>query len=180
LVADARRCLVVLLAAIAGMAVLWWFSPIVRAWARTLAGHPAYVGPWVFVEHALLDTALAAAVCALLWVLLAKRGYLPPVAESLRLPSPVVVVAWGVAAGVAIAALNLALFAFLASRGELRGFSIAYVPPKLWAVAGNVLSNFYEEFVFRGFLVVTMRMVFRSTPIAVVISSLAFGFSHTQ
>ena len=145
-----------------------------------LFGNPPYQGSWILFEHVLLDTLLPAVACALIWHALANRAFVPAPRESLRFERPGRIVLWGVAVGVAVAAFNVAIFAVLAWRGLLEGFSIEYVPPNGWDITGNVVSNFYEEFIARGFIVVTMRVVFRNTPIAVAISSLAFGFGHTQ
>jgi hypothetical protein len=35
--------------------------------------------------------------------------------------------------------------------------SVRWIEPNPWAIAGNIFSNFYEEFVWRGFLLVGLR-----------------------
>jgi len=80
---------------------------------------------------------------------------------------------WGVAGGVATLAVTIAFF-------EIRyPGAIHYIEPKAWSIAGNIFSNFYEEFLYRGFLLVALTAVFGFWP-AAVISSVAFGASHTQ
>jgi membrane protease YdiL (CAAX protease family) len=48
-----------------------------------------------------------------------------------------------------------------------------------WGVAGNVFSNFYEEFIFRGFILAGLAVVFGFWPAAIVASGL-WAAQHTQ
>jgi membrane protease YdiL (CAAX protease family) len=57
--------------------------------------------------------------------------------------------------------------------------AIHYVPPKPWIIGGNLFSNFFEEFIFRGFLLAALTAVFGFWP-AAILSSVAFGAVHTQ
>jgi membrane protease YdiL (CAAX protease family) len=178
---DLQRRFAVLVAAAVPLIELFWGpeSPPRRLIMAAVGNHE-YRGPWILFEHAFVYTLTAAALSVILWVVLARRGLLPPLRDSLRFTPSRPIVLWGVGVGLAVAGLNIAIFAVLAWRGLLEGFSLEYVPPNGWDIGGNVISNFYEELVARGFLVVTMRMVFRNAPIAVAISSLFFGFGHTQ
>ncbi len=176
-----RRLVVFVAAAVPLFELLFWGpeSPIRRAILFVVGDHEQR-GAWLLFYHAFVYSLPAAALSAILWVVLARRGLLPPLRDSLRFTPFKSIVVWGVGVGLAVAGLNIAIFAVLAWRGLLEGFSIAYVPPYGWDIAGNAVSNFYEELIARGFLVVTMRMVSGSAPIAAVISSLFFGFGHTQ
>ena len=47
-------------------------------WVRGLAGHPAYRGPWLLIEHILLSGSVIFLVSLIAWHLAAVRGALPP------------------------------------------------------------------------------------------------------
>jgi len=70
---DLQPRLIVLAAAAAGFAALWWPTHALRGRILELLGNPPYRGPWILLEHALLDTLLPAVACALIWHALAKR-----------------------------------------------------------------------------------------------------------
>jgi membrane protease YdiL (CAAX protease family) len=154
----------------AGVAYSTRFAP--STWLRDRVlhhfGHPRYHGFWAFIPHVFLYSTLGAAVCALTWVLLSRRKLLPPI--PLGRGSRAVV--WGLLGGGAIIALS---FAFLL----LGGVRIHFIPPDAGIYAGNLFSNFYEEFIYRGFLLTALGEVFGFWP-AALISSVAFGLEHTQ
>ncbi len=178
---DLQRRFAVLLAAAVPLVELFWGpSSPPRRLILAVVGEHEDRGPWMVFHHWFLYSLTAAALSTVLWLVLARRGLLPPLRDSLRLTPSRDIVLWGVGVGLAVAALNVAIFAVLAWRGLLEGFALQYVPPDGWSLLGNVVSNFYEELIARGFLVVALRMAFRSTPLAVAISSLCFGFGHTQ
>jgi membrane protease YdiL (CAAX protease family) len=64
--------------------------------------------------------------------------------------------------------------------GGMEGLALGFTPPDGWSVAGNLVSNFYEELVFRGFFLVALRFAFRSDAAAWVLSAAAHAFGHTQ
>ena len=106
---------------------------------------------------------------------------------------------WGIGAGFAVVMFNLLVFVLAQSFGMFSeqmtlGF---YLPDNdaCWEHAGNLFSNFYEEIIYRGFiLVVTIasiqkkalhwEMDFMSKAkhlwLGLFISGCAFGLSHSQ
>ncbi|MDQ6929421.1 MAG: CPBP family intramembrane metalloprotease [Candidatus Eremiobacteraeota bacterium] len=81
---------------------------------------------------------------------------------------------WGSLGGIISAVVALGALYLLNPRGALHwiGFDV-------WKLAGNFFSNFYEEFIYRGFLLVALTALFGFWPAAVASSAL-FGFSHAQ
>lgn len=83
-------------------------------------------------------------------------------------------VGWGLVAGLLSIGIVVAFFYATGQEGAF------HEPrPKPWVAAGNIFSNFYEEFVFRGFILVALAAAIGFWPAAIV-SSLAFGATHTQ
>lgn len=131
-------------------------------------GNPPYAGLWVLIPHVLLYSTPAALFSLAAWMLLVRARWLP---------APVVggrpgVLRWGLAGGAVAIALSLAYV--LASGGTVH-------PPRVdpWLMAGNLFSNFYEELVFRGFVLAALTAALGFWPAAIV-SSVAFGSLHTQ
>jgi membrane protease YdiL (CAAX protease family) len=60
-----------------------------------------------------------------------------------------------------------------------QGSAIRWIDPDPWSIAGNVFSNFYEEFIFRGFLLAALAAVIGFWPAAIVTSA-AWAAMHTQ
>jgi len=60
-----------------------------------------------------------------------------------------------------------------------QGSAIRWIDPDPWSLAGNVFSNFYEEFIFRGFLLAALAAVIGFWPAAGVTSAL-WAATHTQ
>jgi membrane protease YdiL (CAAX protease family) len=141
-------------------------------------GDPPYRGPWITFEHFFMFSTLCAATCTVLWISFARRGLMPPLRDWFRFDHPARILGWGLGAGVAIVALNIAAVAVFGSHAF--GIRIQYVPPNGWDLLGNVFSNFYEELFARGFLLLALRGAFRNTPAAVVVVSLIFGAGHDQ
>lgn len=162
--------LIVLFCAALALASLYWPSEWLRNHVLEEFGNPKYEGVWILIPHVFLYTTLAAVVSAVLWVVLTAAGLLPAMPFRFNFD----VTLWGVAAGVGGLAVALGYFAFFYPPGTLH-----YIEPKLWSIAGNVFSNFYEEFLYRGFLLVALTAVFGFWP-AALITSVAFGASHVQ
>ena len=148
-------------------------NPQFRQWVRGLAGNSMNAGPWVFLRHLLVQTTMVALACALAWWLLARRGWLPPMRESLHVREPRRILAWAAIASVAIIAFTIGAIVAI-------GGSFAPHVPRGWDVLGNVFSNFYEELIFSGFLFVVLREVSGRDAVAVVGVALIFGAVHTQ
>lgn len=147
-----------------------WPSWRLRDYVLHAAGSPAYSGVWKFLPHLLLYSTLAAIVAAIAWRFHARAGVLegPPLGKGQRTVTSVL--------GGAAAAIAITLGAFLVLG---QSASIRWIPPDPWLIAGNLFSNFYEEFIFRGFLLFALARVVRYWPAAVVTSAL-WAAMHTQ
>ena len=82
--------------------------------------------------------------------------------------------AWGVGAGLVSIAV---LVGFFLATGQAGAFHAPRVDP--WLAAANIFSNFYEEYVFRGFILVALTAALGFWP-AALLSSVAFGATHAQ
>jgi len=162
-----------LVATAAAISVQWVGGPEFRAFVRDLAGHPARKDAWLFGEHLLVQTTLMAAVCWLVWAVAVRLGAMPPIRESLHVREPRRIVLWAAIASALI--IGIVCGAVVAS-----GQAFAPHHPDLWGVLGNVFSNFYEDFIFSGFVFVALRQITGSTWIAVVGVALLFAGVHTQ
>ncbi|MFP2930387.1 CPBP family intramembrane glutamic endopeptidase [Pyxidicoccus sp. 3LG] len=171
-----------LVVAAAAYATTLWPTPVLRVWVRDLAGRPGYAGAWLVLEHLLLYTTLCAAVCLGVWAGFSRWGWLPAPRSWLGFGERKwFTLAWGVGAGLAAVLLYVCLRLLAHRLGLLPGqWEPSLHPPEGWKVLGNVFSNFYEELIYRGFLLVVARAVLRSTPLAIVVTSLVFGLTHVQ
>jgi membrane protease YdiL (CAAX protease family) len=151
----------------------------IRAWVRELAGNPPFAGSWVLVEHWLLVATVPALASLILWSLLARGRMLVKPSDSLRL-SYARKATWTIGLGAGLAfALFVLLFVFVCSQAGLGvGFRVAC--PSFWEVAGNMVSNFLEEIIYRGFLLIGLWVVSGRCWVGIVASSLVFGLTHTQ
>lgn len=163
-----RRAVILVLAA-AAFATIFEPSQTVRVDILAAFGNPKYEGLWVLIPHMFLYTTLTSLACAVVWILLMRLGWLPP--EDFGLNANVLML--GLLGGALALALLLGLFQWTAPD------AIHWIPPKPWAIAGNVFSNFYEEFIYRGFLLVALAEVVGFWPAAVA-TSVLFGAMHTQ
>lgn len=100
----------------------------------------------------------------------ARAGILEPIALG-RGDRPIRFAILGALGGIAFV-----LAAFVAAG---QSAAIGWVPPDAWLIAGNFFSNFYEEFIFRGFLLTALAAVIRFWPAAIVTSAL-WAAMHTQ
>jgi membrane protease YdiL (CAAX protease family) len=149
---------------------IWPEQQVLRA-GLTALGHPPYAGfLGAFLPHLLLYSTVMAAVSAALWWGLTTAAFLRPPQLSNFRPSIIP----GVIAGIAGIVLTLAVVWATMPSG-----TIHWIPPVPWKIAGNVFSNFFEEFVFRGFVLATLRRVTGFWP-AAIISSAIWGALHTQ
>jgi membrane protease YdiL (CAAX protease family) len=133
-------------------------------------GNPPYQGVWLLIPHLFLYTTLQALVCFVLWSLLARAGWMPPLRPSLRWRT----FAWGVLAGLVSVAITVAFFFATGQAG-------AFHAPRVdaWNAAANIFSNFYEEYVYRGFILAALTAALGFWP-AALLSSIAFGATHQQ
>lgn len=149
----------------------WWPEHWVLAQGMAWLGEPRYAGfAGKFLPHLLLYSTLPAAVSAVLWLILSKAKLLAPI----PLTRGHNLVGYGVlGAAIAIVA-TVALILLTPGIGTLRWIGI-----DPWGVAGNVFSNFYEEFIFRGFILAGLAAVIGFWPAAIVASGL-WAAQHTQ
>jgi membrane protease YdiL (CAAX protease family) len=144
-------------------------SDWVRVTAQTIVGPHPYAGVWIFIPHLLFYCTITAMLAGACWVALARSGTMHP--PPLRISESVLF--WGLAGG-AISVLASFLFLYASGMGQLK-----WVGFDGWKIAGNVFSNFFEEFIYRGFLLAGLTILVGFWP-AAILSSLAFGFSHEQ
>jgi membrane protease YdiL (CAAX protease family) len=161
----------ILLAVVIAYGSGFWPGRLVLRGGLNSLGNPEYVGfRGIFLPHLLLYTTLMAAVSAILWWALVLAKILPPPKfGNIRASA-----ALGLVGG--IAGLALTLLVVLVA---LRAGTIPWIAPDPWKIAGNIFSNFYEEFVFRGFVLVALRRVAGFWPAALV-SSAMWAFTHVQ
>lgn len=163
--------LLVLLAVAIAYASNFWPNRALLGLGMEWLGNPAYEGfAGIFLPHLLLYSTVTALVSGLLWWALVTAGMLPPprfgnVKRSLVL---------GVAGGIAAVVLSLAAVWIVAPAGTIR-----WIDPNGWKIAGNLFSNFFEEFIFRGFVLVGLQAVAGFWP-AAIISAAMWALLHTQ
>lgn len=156
--------------ALAAYAIGFWPTWWVRDVVLRAFGNPPYEGVWILVPHLFLYTTLQALFCLAAWTVLARLQWMPAARLSLRLST----FGWGLAAGLASVAL---VVAFFFATGQAGAFHAPRV--NAWIAAANIFSNFFEEYVFRGFILAALTAALGFWP-AAVLSSLAFGATHTQ
>jgi membrane protease YdiL (CAAX protease family) len=145
---------------------------------RRAFGNPGYRGPWLLVEHALLSSSLMFVFSVAAWCFVARHIGRPN--AWLRVPRWRDALRLGAIGGAIPLLVNVAvLLALQASGAAGGGPALGYTAPQGWAVAGNLISNFYEEVVFRGFFVLALRPLL-GPALAMCAASAAFGFSHDQ
>jgi membrane protease YdiL (CAAX protease family) len=144
----------------------WWLRDTVLG----AADFPAYAGLWKFLPHLLLYSTLPALAAGVAWVAFARAGVIdgPPLGKGHRPLGNILIGGFG--------AILLVLGVLIATG---QGSAIRWIDPDPWSIAGNVFSNFYEEFIFRGFLLTALAAVTGFLPAAVVTSAL-WAATHTQ
>lgn len=149
-----------------GLWPTWW----VRDTVLRAADFPAYAGLWKFLPHLLLYSTLPALAAGVAWIAFARAGVIdaPPLGKGHRPLGKILIGAFG--------AIALVLVVLIATG---QGSAIRWIDPDPWSIAGNVFSNFYEEFIFRGFLLAALAAVIGFMPAAVVTSAL-WAATHTQ
>jgi len=149
-----------------GLWPTWW----VRDAVLGAAGFPAYAGLWKFLPHLLLYSTLPALAAGVVWIAFARARVLeaPPLGKGHLALGKVLIGAIG---GIAL------VLGVLIATGQ--SSVIRWIDPDPWSIAGNVFSNFYEEFIFRGFLLTALAAVIGFWPAAAVTSAL-WAATHTQ
>lgn len=165
----AQRAILVLLGG-AAYAVGFWPTWFVRDAVLGQFGFPAYEDVWILIPHAFLYSTLPALFCALAWALLHRLRWLD--APSFALNGRVLLL--GLIGGVVALVVT---FGVIYATGKGGAVHAAEIDP--WLMAGNFVSNFYEELIFRGFILVTLTAALGFWP-AALLSGIAFGAVHTQ
>jgi membrane protease YdiL (CAAX protease family) len=166
-----QRALLIISAA-AVYAVKFWPSMQVTNAGLIALGRPKYVGfTGIFLPHLLLYSTLTACVAALLWFTFVRARILP--APRLGPPTARQLGA-GVVGGIVALVATVVFVYVLFPPG-----TVHWIDPVLWKIAGNVFSNFYEEFVYRGFMLVALGAAIGFWP-AAIISSAMWGYTHSQ
>lgn len=157
-------------AAIAAYVIGFWPTWWVRDFVLGAFGNPAYEGVWILIPHVFLYSTLPALFCLAAWAVFARLGWMPALRLSLRWRT----FGGGLGAGVVSIAM---LVAFFFATGQAGAFHAPRVDP--WLATANIFSNFYEELIFRGFILVALTTALGFWP-AAILSSLAFGATHAQ
>lgn len=157
-------------AAAAAYVIGFWPTWRLRDLVLQAFGNPPYEGVWILIPHVFLYSTLPALFCLAAWLALTRLGWMPAPRVSLRWAT----FGWGLGAGLISIAV---LVAFFFATGQAGAFHAPRVDP--WLATANVFSNFYEEFIFRGFILVALTAALGFWP-AAILSSLAFGATHAQ
>ena len=166
-----QRALLIISAA-AVYAVNFWPSMQVTNAGLIALGSPKYVGfKGMFLPHLLLYSTLTACVAALLWFTFVRAHILP--APRLGQPTARQLGA-GVVGGI-VALIATVVFVYVLFPPN----TVHWIDPVPWKIAGNVFSNFYEEFVYRGFMLVALGAAIGFWPAAIITSAM-WGYTHNQ
>jgi len=159
-----------ILAAVAAYLIGFWPTWALRDAVLGAFGNPAYEGLWILIPHVFLYSTLPAVFCAVAWFALARAGWMPALKFSCRWST------FGLGLGAGLVSIAV-LVGFFFATGQAGAFHEPRVDP--WIAGANIFSNFYEELIFRGFILVALTAALGFWP-AAIISSLAFGATHTQ
>ena len=161
---------VILVLAAGAVGLMFQPSALIRDAVLGHYGNPAYQSMWILIPHVFLYSTLSALYCAIAWIALAGARWIPP--AQFRLSTGVFTK--GLIAGLISVAFTVVFFFAM---GMQDAFHAPHVDP--WLMAANLFSNFYEELIFRGFVLATLTALLGFWP-AAILSSLAFGLVHTQ
>jgi len=168
-----RALLVAVPAAVVG--INWFPNHAWRRWVRDLAGHPAYRGAWMVVEHALLYSTIPALAALLAWWWLSRRRLVSPPRESFTLGAhPRRTVLAGVAGGLAVSAIVLGVVA-LSGVAPLHAMRFDG-----WSALANMISNLWEDIWFSGLILLALVAATGRRWAGVVATALVFAAIHTQ
>jgi len=165
-----QRALLIISAA-AVYAVNFWPSTQIRNAGLIALGNPEFAGfEGIFLPHLLLYSTFLALVAALFWFAFVRARILP--APQLSQPTARQLSS-GVVGGITALIASVA-FVFLLFPG-----AVHWIDPVPWKIAGNVFSNFYEEFVYRGFMLAALAAAIGFWPAAIIASAM-WAFTHDQ
>ena len=149
----------------------FWPGRAVLTFGLSVLGNPPYEGfVGAFLPHLLLYSTVMALVSAILWWILMQARIL----KGPRFGNVRQSIGLGLVGGIAGIILTLLVVWVTMPTG-----TIHWIAPAPWKIAGNVFSNFFEEFVFRGFVLCALRRLFGFWP-AAVLSSVIWAALHTQ
>ena len=157
-----------------------WISPEIRETIRAVFDYPAYEGIWAVFEHAFLYTTFTALLCLLSWYFLNKKQLFPSVKSYFIFNKKSLL--YGVISGLSIFIFNIIIAFLLIKFTDLEGligFNSQFLKD-YWLIIGNIFSNFYEEFIYSVFLLISFKYTFKKSWIAIILTGLIFGFIHTQ
>jgi membrane protease YdiL (CAAX protease family) len=149
----------------------FWPNSLVLKYGGKALGYPPYQGfVGAFLPHLLLYSTLPALICAILWWVLSRNRLIMPIPlGNVRASLPI-----GLAVGLLSVLLTLVLAWAIMPAG-----TIHWIDPQPWKIAGNIFSNFFEEFIFRGFILIALAAVIGFWPAAIA-SSVMWAAMHTQ
>ncbi len=166
---PSRRIALLAIVAIAYL-IGFWPSWQLRDLVLGAFNNPPYEGVWIVIPHLLLYSTLQALFCLIAWTILVRLGWAPPPKLSMRGST--------LALGLGVGALSAALIvAFFFAIGQSGAFHEPRIDP--WVMTANLFSNFFEEYIYRGFFLVVLTVALGFWP-AVILSSIAFGATHLQ
>ena len=174
-----KRILVLCISIIILLAHIW-VSPEIRETIRAFFDYPEYKGIWSTFEHIFLYTTFTTLLCLLSWYILYKKQFFPSVKSYFIFDKKSLL--YGVISGLSMFFFNMILAIILFKFTETEG-SIGYNPEFLgdyWIYIGNIFSNFYEEFIYSVFLLISFKYTFKKNWIAIILTGLIFGLIHTQ
>src|SRR5262249_30322916 len=137
----------------------FWPTSFVRDAVLRAFDHPRYEGVWILIPHLFLYTTLPALFCLVAWTLFARAQWMPAFKLSARLP------ALGLGLGVGLVSVA-AVVAFFFATGQSGAFHAPRVDP--WIAGANIFSNFYEEYIFRGFILAALTAALGFWPAAIL------------
>jgi membrane protease YdiL (CAAX protease family) len=180
IIMNIRKRIIVLCISIIILLTRFWVSPEIREAISSFFDYPKYEGIWAAFEHIFLYTTFTAILCFLFWYILYKKQFFPSVKSYFIFNKKSFL--YGIISGLSIFIFNIIIAFFLIKFTDLEGL-IGYNTQFLrdyWTIIGNIFSNFYEEFIYSGFLLISFRYIFKKNWIAIILTGLIFGFIHTQ
>jgi membrane protease YdiL (CAAX protease family) len=150
---------------------VWWLteSRIRPLLGRSIQDLRNIFGNGSFVQNVLSQSLPVVIVCLLLFVLFHRAKIIP----MPKFNAKILVIAregflWGLVICIPTVALALQM-----------GYHIGFAPN--WqGILGNIISNSYEEFVYRVFLLSVAAYAFKNLWAGVLVSAILFGIVHSQ